>query len=61
MQVAKGEKEVPKSILDEIINQTISNIHEKDEFNQKTIESLELLLKSGNSNPNKIIEVLRRK
>ena len=61
MQVAKGEKEVPKSILDEIINQTISNIHEKGEFNQKTIESLELLLKSGNSNPNKIIEVLRRK
>lgn len=61
MQVAKGEKEVPKSILDEIINQTISNIHEKDEFNQKTVESLELLLKSGNTNPDKIIEVLRRK
>lgn len=60
MKVAKGEKEVPKSILDEIINQTISNIHEKGEFNQKTVESLELLLKTGNTNPDKIIEVLRR-
>lgn len=59
--MAKGEKEVPKSILDEIINQTISNIHKKAEFNQKTVESLELLLKSGNTNPDKIIEVLRRK
>jgi hypothetical protein len=59
--VGEGENEVPKTILDEIINQTISNIHKKAEFNQKTVESLELLLKSRNTYPDKIIEVLRRK
>ncbi|MDP1552434.1 MAG: hypothetical protein Q8M06_05445 [Methanobacteriaceae archaeon] len=57
--MGEGENEVPKTILDEIIDQTVSNIQDIPGFNQKTVESLELLLKIGNTNPDKIIEVLR--
>lgn len=55
----KGEREVPHTILDEIIQETIKQLKGKSDFNDKTILELENIFKASKTSPESLIEILR--
>lgn len=59
MLIMKGERELPNTILDEIIQETIKQLKEKIDFDEKTILELEYILKANKTTPESLIEILR--
>ncbi|MDI6643565.1 MAG: hypothetical protein QME14_00780 [Methanobacteriaceae archaeon] len=55
----KGERELPNTILDEIIQETIKQLKEKSDFDDKTILELENIFKHSKITPESLIEILR--
>jgi len=52
------EKQVPKNILDEIVDQTLQKIQKRSEFDKETLNKLENILNSGQIDPSSLILLL---
>ena len=55
----KGERELPHTILDEIIQETIKQLKGKSDFDDKTILELENIFKNSKTAPESLIEIIR--
>jgi hypothetical protein len=55
----KGDKKVPKTILEDIIIETLSKLKKTSEFDESTLKEFEVILKDNDSNPDDIINVLK--
>ncbi len=55
----KGEKELPHSILEEIIQDTLSQLKENTDFDNKTILELGKSFKKDKTTPQDIINILK--
>lgn len=54
-----GDKKVPKTILEDIIIETLSKLKKTSEFDESTLKEFEVILKDNDSNPDEIINVLK--
>ena len=55
----KGETELPHTILEEIIQDTLSQLKENTDFDSKTILELEKSFKKDKTTPHDIINILK--
>lgn len=55
----KGETELPHTILDKIIQETLSQLKENTDFDNKTILELEKSFKKDKPTPQDIINILK--
>ncbi|MBU4535820.1 MAG: hypothetical protein KKF16_08385 [Euryarchaeota archaeon] len=55
----KGETELPHTILDKIIQDTLSQLKENTDFDSKTILELEKSFKKDKPTPQDIINILK--
>lgn len=53
------EEDIPKTILEEIVDQTIQKIKDDPEFDEEKVYKLEGALKSGKINPDDLILILK--